>query len=95
MNPPGSNAPKRKFVHDIVIERNWPTLGPKLKGKLHIYAGGKDTFYLEGAAKLLKESLEKLGSDAEVIIIPGMPHTIHQPGMQAMFKTITDHEHTN
>jgi len=72
----------------LVIERNWATLGPKLKGKLHIYAGEVDTFYLEGAARLLGESLKKLGSDAEVEIVPGMPHTIHQPGIGAMFKKI-------
>ena len=55
----------------LVLERNWPTLGPKLKGKIHVITGGRDTFYLEGAVKLLKESLAKLGSDAVVEIIPG------------------------
>ena len=50
----------------LVLERNWPTLGPKLKGKLHVITGGLDTFYLEGAVELLKESLTKLGSDAIV-----------------------------
>jgi hypothetical protein len=77
-----------KYDIRLVIERNWETLGPKLKGKLHIYAGEVDTFYLEGAARLLGESLKKLGSDAEVQIVPGMPHTIHQPGVQEMFRTI-------
>ena len=50
------------------------TLGPKLKGKLHVYMGDKDTFYLEGATMLLKESLAKLGSDAVVEIHPGKDH---------------------
>ncbi len=58
----------------IVLERNWKTLGPKLAGKLHIWTGGEDTFYLEGAVKLLKESLRRLGSDADVEIIPGRTH---------------------
>ena len=58
----------------LVLERNWPTLGPKLKGKLHVITGGLDTFYLEGAVKLLKESLAKLGSDAVVEIIPDRDH---------------------
>jgi len=71
-----------------VMERNWATLGPKLKGKIHVFAGGKDTFYLEGAAKLLKESLEKLGSDAEVEIVEGMPHTIHRPGVKKMLEAM-------
>ncbi len=59
----------------LVLERNWTTLGPKLKGKLHVITGGLDTFYLEGAVKRLKESLTKLGSDAAVEIIPGRDHS--------------------
>jgi S-formylglutathione hydrolase FrmB len=59
----------------LVLERNWPALGPKLKGKLHVVTGGLDSFYLEGAARLLKESLARLGSDAVVEIIPGRDHS--------------------
>lgn len=77
-----------KYDIRLVIERNWETLGPKLKGKLRIYAGELDTFYLEGATRLLGESLKQLGSDADVQIIPGMPHTMHQPGLQDMFRVI-------
>jgi S-formylglutathione hydrolase FrmB len=59
----------------LVLERNWPVLGPKLKGKLHVITGDMDTFYLEGAVKLLKESLTKLGSDAIVEIVPNRDHS--------------------
>jgi S-formylglutathione hydrolase FrmB len=58
----------------LIVERNWQTLGPKLAGKIHVYMGGEDTFYLEGATALLKESLAKLGSDAVVEIFPGKDH---------------------
>jgi hypothetical protein len=58
----------------LKLERNWATLGPKLAGKLHVFTGGDDTFYLEGAARLLGESLKKLGSDAVVEIVPGRDH---------------------
>jgi hypothetical protein len=58
----------------LVLERNWPTLGPKLSGKIHVITGGMDTFYLEGATQLLKESLARLKSDAVVEIIPGRDH---------------------
>lgn len=74
----------------LVVERNWKTLGPKLSGKLHIYAGEVDTFYLEGATKLLQKSLAGLGSDAEVVVVPGMAHTIYPGGMQSMFRTIAE-----
>jgi len=63
-----------KYDINLVLERNWATLGPKLKGKLHVITGGLDTFYLEGAVKLLKETLERLGSDAVVEIHPGKDH---------------------
>ena len=59
----------------LVLERNWPTLGPKLKGKLRVITGDLDTFYLEGAVQLLKESLNRLGSDAGVEIIPNRDHS--------------------
>jgi hypothetical protein len=59
----------------LVLERNWKKLDPSLAGKLHVYMGGEDTFYLEGATVLLKESLAKLGSDAVVEVFPGKNHS--------------------
>jgi hypothetical protein len=59
----------------LVLEQNWRALGPKLSGKLHIFMGDKDTFYLEGATKLLKSSLEALKSDAVVEIYPDADHS--------------------
>jgi len=58
----------------LTLERNWKTLGPKLAGKLHVYVGADDNFYLEGAVGLLQQSLMKLGSDARVEIFPGKDH---------------------
>ncbi len=56
------------------LERDWETLGPQLAGKLHVFMGAEDTFYLTGAAVLLKTSLQTLGSDAVVEIQPGKDH---------------------
>jgi hypothetical protein len=58
----------------LVLERNWKALAPKLAGKLHVYTGAEDTFYLDGAVVLLKEALAKLGSDAVVEVVPGRDH---------------------
>jgi pimeloyl-ACP methyl ester carboxylesterase len=63
-----------KYDIRLTLERDWKTLGPKLNGKLHVYTGAEDTFYLEGAVRLLQESLKKLGSDAVVEIIPDRDH---------------------
>jgi dienelactone hydrolase len=57
-----------------VLEKNWPQLAPKLAGKLHVYMGEEDTFYLEGATSLLKETLKRLGSDAVVELFPKRNH---------------------
>ena len=73
VNPKTSKA-WEKYDIRLVLERNWKELGPKLKGKLHVYNGGLDTFYLEGATKLLKQSLADLGSDAVIEIFPGKDH---------------------
>jgi pimeloyl-ACP methyl ester carboxylesterase len=60
----------------IILERNWKTLAPKLAGKLHVWTGGADTFYLDGAVRRLKEALARLGSDADVQIFPGRTHNL-------------------
>ena len=41
------------------LEKNWPRIGSKLTGKLHIYTGDMDTYYLNNAVVLLEEFLEK------------------------------------
>jgi hypothetical protein len=65
------------------LEKEWPTLGPRLAGKLHIYMGEEDTFYLEGATRLLKETLKGLGSDAIVELFPKRNHgTLMDTGLR-------------
>lgn len=59
----------------LILERDWKTLGPKLRGKLHVFAGEKDNYYLEGAVRRLQESLRRLGSDAVIEIAPGRDHS--------------------
>ncbi len=56
------------------LESNWKVLAPRLAGKLHVCTGGNDTFYLEGAVGLLRDSLHELGSDAVIEVLPGYDH---------------------
>lgn len=79
-----------KYDIRLVLERAWPAAGPRLAGKIHVYAGGLDTFYLEGAAAKLRESLSALGSDATVEIVPGAPHTVLPKGVQDMWRAIAE-----
>lgn len=42
------------------IRTNWATLGPKLQGKIHVYVGDMDNFYLNLAVYKLEEDMKKL-----------------------------------
>lgn len=59
---------------NLVLRSRWPQLEPQLRGKLHVIMGDADTFYLEGATVLLKQTLAELGSDADIQILPGRNH---------------------
>jgi hypothetical protein len=41
-----------------IMQRDWATLGPKLEGKLFIYVGDMDNYYLNNAVYLTEEFLE-------------------------------------
>ena len=60
-----------------ILKRDWPTLGPKLEGKLHLAVGDGDTYFLNNAVHLLETQLEATRnphSDATFQYGPGMPH---------------------
>ena len=42
-----------------IMERDWATLGPKLQGKVHIYVGDMDNYYLNNAVYLTEDFLKK------------------------------------
>jgi S-formylglutathione hydrolase FrmB len=71
-----------KYDISLMLRTNWKTLGPKLKGKLHIIVGTADTFHLNEAVKLLDDELKKLGSDARIEYIEGRTHfDLYQGGL--------------
>ncbi len=41
-----------------IMERDWAALGPKLAGKIHIYAGDMDNYYLNNSVYLTEQFLE-------------------------------------
>jgi hypothetical protein len=41
-----------------ILQRDWPEIGHKLMGKIHIYCGDMDTYYLNNAVYLMEEFLE-------------------------------------
>jgi len=49
---------KENYDLRYIMERDWKTLGPKLKGKIHIYCGDMDNYYLNNAVYLTEDFLE-------------------------------------
>lgn len=80
------------------------TKGPALAGKVRVYGGEIDNFYLGESVALLRDALLEAGvdlasfddattptADADVRVIPGMTHTLYQEGNAAMWATIREH----
>ena len=63
------------------IETNWTMLEPDLRGKIHLFVGTDDTFYLDGAAHRLQSLLDRLHGQAHFTFIPGRTHfDLYQKG---------------
>lgn len=43
-----------------IIKRNWTELGKKLDGKLHVFVGGSDSFYLNNAVMDAQDLIENI-----------------------------------
>lgn len=49
---------RKKYDLRYIMERDWDKLGAKLKGKIHIYCGEMDNYYLNNAVYLMENFLE-------------------------------------
>ncbi len=56
------------------IRTQWPQFKQDLNGKVHVYVGTADTFYLDGAAHRLQAAFKKVGGKAEFRFLPGKTH---------------------
>ena len=66
-------------IYDLLLytKDNWSNLGPKLQGKIHIWMGDMDNFYLNPALRNYDEflkSTENPKSDAEIVFEPMKGH---------------------
>jgi len=48
---------RENFDLKYILQRDWAKLGPKLLGKLHLYVGMSDTYYLNDAVYSLEDFL--------------------------------------
>jgi len=49
----------KKYDLRLYLEANWKTLAPRLKGKIHLWVGDADNYFLNNAVHLLDASLAK------------------------------------
>ena len=47
-----------------IVKRDWAKLGPKLQGKIHIYCGDMDNYYLNNAVYLFEDYLKQTKNPA-------------------------------
>lgn len=80
----------RKYDLSHQLLTQWDDLKGDLSGKIHIYAGELDTFYLNGAVERFQKLAEQAGmlEDMEVKVIPKMAHSLYKEGNEAMLETI-------
>ncbi len=57
-----------------IVEGDWPALGPKLLGKLHLVVGSEDTFHLEEATMMFCGFLKSKGREDVCEVVPGRDH---------------------
>ncbi len=72
----------KKYDIGLKLRTQWTKLSPQLAGKIHVYTGDIDTFYLEGAVKLVKADMAKLGANATFEIVPGDHFTMMTPKLR-------------
>jgi hypothetical protein len=55
---------KERYDLRAYLEKNWPAIGSKLAGKIRVYVGRMDNFYLNEACYLLEETLAAMKDPA-------------------------------
>ena len=67
----------KKYDMLQIMRTNWPTLGPKIANKLHVYVGDMDSYYLNDAVEKLNEFLTKADTPkftGEIVFQRRAPH---------------------
>lgn len=57
-----------------IVQKTWAERGTRLKGRIHVFVGTADTFYLDGAAHKMEAVLKALNADAHFTYIPDRTH---------------------
>ena len=74
VNPQVVEYWRKHFDLAHIVEANWAARGPDLKGRIHLFVGTADTFYLDGAAHLFEAVLDRLGAEPHFYFLPDKTH---------------------
>jgi S-formylglutathione hydrolase FrmB len=85
-----------QYWHDhydlsAALERLAPADRRALSGKLHLWVGSQDTFYLDRAAMRFAAAANRIGIDAKLVVVPERDHfNLYTEGTDrlALFKTM-------
>ena len=59
---------RENFDLSYILRRDWKTLAPKLRGKLRIYVGDMDNYYLNDAVYLVDDFLRSANPPADAVV---------------------------
>lgn len=59
---------REHFDLSYILQRDWATLGPKLRGKLRIYVGDMDNYYLNNAVYEVEAFLRSANPPADAVV---------------------------
>jgi hypothetical protein len=80
---PAVAAAWKRYDIRMILEAAWPQLEPKLAGKVSVFVGDQDNFYLDRAVGLLKAWQESVDAGIVVEILPGRNHaTAFSPALR-------------
>lgn len=64
----------KRYDMGLYLQRTWPLLGRGLAGKVHVYAGGEDNFYLNRSVNAFAAKAAEVKADIIAETIPGADH---------------------
>ncbi|MDT9600308.1 alpha/beta hydrolase-fold protein [Sphingosinicella rhizophila] len=81
------------------VRKNWPTIGPKLSGKLNFFAGEQDDFFLNLAVYKFEEMIREVGGAGYPIRFeygrPKKGHNWHHKDWAGVVREMADHVRRN
>jgi hypothetical protein len=75
----------QKYDIRRILESNWSTLGPKLKGKIHIYVADDDTFGLDDPVRSLQTAMATINANLDITILEKGGHNLWNGKMKELF----------